>query len=115
MNLEKTEGTFNLLLIAAIGGVALYLLNKAKNFGKSALDTVSTGIADVIISWDNLVYGGPIQVRGNVALPDGSVAAISSLEWRHDNQGNTYTNIGGGVYELAARDGNGNFTLMQVA
>lgn len=115
MNLEKTEGTFNLLLIAAIGGVALYLLNKAKNFGKSALDTVTTGIADAAMFWNNLAYGGPIQVLGNVVLPNGSVTSIQGLIWRHDNQGNTYTNIGGSVYELAARDGNGNFTLMQVA
>lgn len=115
MSLEKSEGTLNLLLIAAIGGMALYLINKAKNLGKKATDAISTGIADAVMFWNNLAYGGPIQVLGNVALPDGSVAAISSLTWKSDNQGNAYTNISGSVYELAARDGNGNFTLSQVA
>lgn len=113
--IEKGEGTLNLLLIAAIGGMALYLLSKVTKVGAAAASATSSAIADAITFWDQLGSGAPINVLGNVALPNGSVAAISSLTWKSDNQGNAYTNIGGSVYELAARDGNGNFTLSQVA
>ena len=109
------EGTLNLLLIAAIGGMALYLLSKATKVGAAVADATSSAVADAILFWNNLQNGGPIQVLGNVALPDGSVVAISSLTWKSDNSGNAYTNINGSVYELAARDGNGNFTLSQTA
>lgn len=112
---ENRKETLNLVLIATIGGMALYLLSKVGKVGAAATNAISSSIASAAISWDNLIYGGPIQVLGNVALPDGSVAAISSLEWRHDNQGNTYTQWNNSVYELAARDSSGNFTLQAVA
>lgn len=115
MSLEKSEGTLNLLAIAAIGGMALYLLSKATKVGAAAAGVASSAIADAITFWDQLGSGAPINVLGNVALPDGSVAAISSLTWKSDNQGNAYTQWNNGVYELAARDSNGNFTLQAIA
>lgn len=115
MSLDKSEGTLNLLLIAAIGAAAIYLLNKGTKLAQTATEPLSTAIADAITFWNQLGSGAPIQVLGNVALPDGSVAAISSLTWKSDNQGNAYTQWNNGVYELAPRDSNGNFTLQAVA
>jgi hypothetical protein len=109
--MEKS-GTMNLLLIAAIGGMAIYLLSKATQIGSAATNAVSSAAADL---WVTLTSSGPVQVLGNVVLPDGSVVAISSLQWREDTQGNAYTQVNGSVYELSPRDGNGNFTLTQVA
>ena len=102
----------NLILIAAIGGMALYLLSKFSAVAAPAVSAVSSAAADL---WVSLTSAGPVQVLGNVDLPDGSTVAISSLQWRQDNQGNAYTNINGSVYELAARGADGNFTLSQVA
>lgn len=110
--LKSTEGTLNLIAIAVIGGIALYLLSKVTAVGSAATNAVSSAAADL---WVTLTSSGPIAVAGNVVLPDGTVAAISSLTWRQDDQGNAYTNVNGSVYELAARDANGNFTLTQVA
>lgn len=111
----SVKETLNLALILGIGILGIYAISKIKTFTKPGVDALSTGIADVIIWWDQLGSGAPIQVSGNVVLPDGSVAAISSLTWKSDNQGNAYTKIGNAVYELAPRDANDNFTLTQVA
>lgn len=113
--IKSGDKTANLLLILAIGGVALYALSKFSKVAGAAIDASASGIADAITFWEQLGSGAPIQVLGNVVLPSGTVVTISSLQWRQDNQGNAYTNVGGSVYELAARDSNGNFTLSQVA
>ena len=108
-----SKSTMNLLLIAVIGGIGLYALSKIGQGAAAVVSGVSTAAADL---WVSLTSSAPINVLGNVALPDGSVAAISSLTWKSDNQGNAYTQLSDGhVYELAARDANGNFTLSQVA
>ena|SRR5487761_1342585 len=106
------ESTIKLALILGIGIAAIYLLGKVTQIGAAATNAVSSAAANL---WVSLTSAAPIEVAGNVALPDGSVAAISSLTWKQDNAGNAYTNVNGSVYELAARNANGDFTLTQVA
>lgn len=113
------ESTARLALFAAIGLGAAYLLYKLTQVGApivaAAGQAIGAGTSAAANLWVSLTSSGPIQVLGNVGLPDGTVVPISSLTWKTDNQGNTYTNINGSVYQLSARDANGNFTLTQVA
>ncbi len=109
--LDRHGGTLNLLLVVVIGVAAIYLISKGTAIVSSATNAISSGAASL---WNSLTLAAPIQVVGNVSLPDGQVVPISSLSWRQDNAGNAYTNVNGGVYQLAARDASGNFTLSAV-
>lgn len=113
------ESTGRLALILGIGVAAAYLLYKLVNVGGAVVSAAGTainaGTSAAANFWVGLTAYPAVGVIGNVMLPTGNAVAVSSLEWKQDSQGNAYTNINGSVYELAARDSAGNFTLTQVA
>jgi hypothetical protein len=113
------ESTTRLALFAGIGLAAAYLLYKLTQIGApivaAAGQAVSAGTSAAANLWVSLTAYPAVGVIGNVAMPDGSVAPVASLEWKQDTQGNAYTQVNGSVYELAPRDGAGDFTLTQVA
>lgn len=113
------ESTLRLALFAGIGLAAVYLVYKLTQVGtpivQAAGTAINAGTSAAANFWVSLTSSGPIQVLGNVMLPTGNVVPISSLTWKQDNAGNAYTNINGSVYELAARNSAGDFTLNQVA
>lgn len=106
------RGGINWTLVLGIGAAAgvLYLLHKASSVGKTAVDALSTGIANAYLA---LTLGPPIAVTGSIDDQAGNVLGpVSSFGSSHDSQGNTYLAINGYWYQMGPRDASGNFTAI---
>lgn len=104
-----------------IAGYALYALYK-----KIPKVPTPGQIASQVIDWLALPFINlppAMQVLGNVALPNGSLIPLNTLQSGQIRQDNTqtppavYANVSGNIYQLAPSDANGNFpaTYIQAA
>lgn len=89
-----TKDVIQLGVVAGIG-YALYTL--LKTVGKAgaaaagaATNWTSDQIAQLVNFWDDLGATAPMQVQGNVLLPNGQSIPVASLTVRQDAQGNVY-------------------------
>jgi hypothetical protein len=111
--IEETEGAINIAILVALAIGGFYLYQKFFGGGSSGGGLVGDATTDIANWWVSLTSGPAIAAAGDVTLPGGQVVAVSSLTWKTDGD-NSYTEIGGSVYALSARDASGNFTLSPV-
>jgi hypothetical protein len=105
MNRELT----NLALIV-LAAVILYQLLK------KAIPNATAPAADAIAAfWLKLFPNPPpMNVLGNVVMPDGSLVPLQGLEVRTDANQNVFVKVGSSVYQLAPSDANGNWPAVAV-
>lgn len=101
-------------------GTVAYLLYRSVASVGTAVSAVTAPIASTIASiWDSLplVGIGPgMTVLGSVALPNGTLYPLSSLQSGQirsntDSSGNysVYANVQGNIYQLSASNAQGNY------
>jgi hypothetical protein len=104
MNRELTN-----LVLLGVGALVLYQVLKKK------IGDVTAPVSDAIAKlWLALTEQPPMQVVGDVVLPDGSTVPLSTLPIRADAQNRVYTNLSGHVYQLQPHDANGNWPAVLV-
>lgn len=100
------------LINLALLGAGAYVLYQvlAKKIG-----AVAAPATDAIAKlWVSLTEQPPMQVLGDVVMPDGSTVPLSTVPIRGDAQGRVYTNLNGHVYQLQPHDANGNWPAVLV-
>jgi hypothetical protein len=109
-NIEKGLDV-GLILALALGGYLIYraFQSTANTVADNPVtQATSSAVASVIA---NLTMGSPMQVNGSLYDPNGNfLGAISNFPAATGNDGNTYLQVGGTIYQLTGSLQNGNYT-----
>lgn len=89
--------TKDAIQLGVVAGIAYALYSLLKTVGTAgaaaagaATNWTSDQIAQLISWWDTLTVSPPMNVLGNVVLPNGQSFPVASLTLRQDSQGNVY-------------------------
>lgn len=98
--------------VGAVGYILYKTVSGVKKTAGSAVNAVSTAIADTWLSLPWVGLPPNMTVLGEVVLPDGTLVPMSQLQngkIREDPNDNVLANINGNIYQLSPSDANGNY------